>query len=340
MKKMMTFGVVLLIFLQFSVDARKKEYQFPTYADMRAEVGKLYQEKKFEELASMLEWGFDRFPEHMAANGFNLMITYIHLNQPGKGIWIMEKALKHGIWFGKYTFENDMFAPYKKEKKFQALIKKNRQMMETAQKACKPELRVQTPQDFQPDKKYPLFIALHGGGENLEQFMPRWTSPKLKAAFIVAYPQSSQLVNMNGYNWTEDMDLSLKEIVAALNRVLEEYPVDGDRIYVGGFSSGGVAALEVILRNTFPIRGFVALCPARPEDFGADSVLQARNRGIRGTLITTEMDPRIGQQKEIIDTFRLQGLQYQFVVTPNIGHWYPEDLGDKIDQALLHIDNR
>jgi hypothetical protein len=40
------------------------------------------------------------------------------------------------------------------------------------------------------------------------------------------------------------------------------------------------------------------------------------------------------------DLFRDSGLQYQFIVTPNIGHWYPENLPEMIDQAIEHIRNR
>lgn len=340
MKKIGVSIAVMMIFMQFTVAAARKEFRFASYAEMRTEVGKLYGEKKFTELASLLEWGLEQFPDHLMANSFNLLITYARLNQPAKGIRVMKIALKRGIWFGKYTFENEMFAPYKKQRKFQALLRENNRLMDAARKNCKPDLKVLTPENYQADRQYPLFIALHGGGENLEQFMPRWTSKKLKESFIVAYPQSSQLIAMDGYNWTEDMSLSLREIAAAVDQVIGQYPVDKDRMYVGGFSSGGVAALEVVLQDTIPVRGFVLLCPAKPENFSAGDVARARSRGIRGTLITTEMDNRLDQQREMVKTFMQEGLQYQFVVTPNIGHWYPEDLGEKIDQALLHIDNR
>ena len=34
------------------------------------------------------------------------------------------------------------------------------------------------------------------------------------------------------------------------------------------------------------------------------------------------------------------GFQYQLAVTPNIGHWIPEEVGMLVDQAIRHIDNR
>jgi predicted esterase len=337
------FSVTLMIWtIGFAIpgESRKPTYPYSTYGEMRAEVGRLYQQQKLEELAALLEWGLNTFPDHMEANAFNLMLAYARLQQWPKGIRVMKRALHNNIWFGKYAVRHPLLEGYKKETGFQKLLKKNSSLMTAAQKISQPMLKIQKPETLEANKKYPLFIALHGGGENIDQFIPRWTSGKLKKTFFIAYPQSSQIISMNGYNWTEDIALSLREIKTAYEQILSENPVDPEQVYVGGFSSGGVAALELVLKNVFPIRGFVVLCPAKPDNFSSSEVTAARNRGVRGTLITTEMDQRLVQQREVIEIFRREGLQYQFIVTPNIGHWYPPDLDIKIDRALDHIDNR
>ena len=167
--------------------------------------------------------------------------------------------------------------------------------------------------------------------------MPNWVSPVLAREFIVAFPQSTQLVAMDGYNWTEDIHLSLIEIREAYEQVLSEYPVDQDHIFVGGFSSGGVAALDVVLNATLPVRGFVVLCPAMPVDFSQELVREALARGVRGTLLTTEMDGRVDQKRQMADIMKEVGLPLEFHITPDIGHWYPEDLAARIDGAIAHI---
>ncbi len=142
---------------------------------------------------------------------------------------------------------------------------------------------------------------------------------------------------MNGYSWTEDLELAKKEISEAFHKVKKEYSVDEKEVIIGGFSSGGVAALEISLGNVFPVAGFVVLCPAKPESFTSENVREAKARGLRGTLLTTEMDPRLSVQKEMVEVFKSAGFPLQFVVTPNIGHWFPEDIEVKIDQAIDHI---
>jgi predicted esterase len=315
----------------------KKGSQFATYQEMRAHIAKLYGEKKYAEAVEVLEKGLTQFPEHLHANSFNLALMYVHLEEAEKALKILEYDLDHGSWYGKYDFMNEIWNPLKELEGFKSFEQKNEARRQEAQKAVEPKLEVFTPENYDKGKKYPLFIALHGGGENIEGFKPQWTSDLLKSEFIVAYPQSSQIIAMNGYNWTEDIELSKKEIKEAYEKIVQKYPVDTSRVIVGGFSSGGVASLEVVLDDTIPVVGFVVLCPAKPDDFTPEKVREAKERGIRGTLITTEMDNRLPDQKKMAEIMKEQGLPHEFIVTPNIGHWYPENLAEMIDTAISHI---
>jgi predicted esterase len=218
-----------------------------------------------------------------------------------------------------------------------AIQAKNQTAWDAAARKVKPRLEVSLPEDYDPSKAYPLFLALHGGGENIDLFMPNWASPTLSKEFIVAFPQSTQLTGMDGYNWTEDLALSLREIRDAYDQVLSEYPVDPNRVIVGGFSSGGVASLETVLKGAVPVQGFVVLCPAMPDGFSADDVRSAAARGVRGTILTTEMDGRVDQQTRMADIMKDVGMAHEFHITPDIGHWYPDDLADRIDRAISHI---
>jgi predicted esterase len=134
-----------------------------------------------------------------------------------------------------------------------------------------------------------------------------------------------------------DLEISKKEIINAYKTINEKYPVDGKHIIIGGFSAGGVAALEVMLSHSIPVTGFVVLCPAKPGNFNKENIMAAKGRGIGGTIITTEMDPRLTVQKEMAEVLKAAGFPYRFVVTPNIGHWFPKDLDAKIDAAISHI---
>jgi predicted esterase len=311
--------------------------QFATYEDMRKHLGELFQQKKYREAADLLEWALDRFPDHLLANTYNLALMRMYLEEFEKSAQALHYGLDHDIFYSRFAFGGDVWAPLRETEGFRKFEARNEAKIKEAQKKARAEILVVEPEEFSELKRYPLFIALHGGGENISAFKPNWTSPKLKKEFIVAYLQSSQVVAMDGFNWTEDIELTKTEIKNAYLSILEDYPIDVKNVFVGGFSSGGVAALEVILSNIFPVAGFISLCPAKPDNFSAEQVREAKERGVLGTLLTTEMDPRLPDQKEMARIFETENFPLEFIVTPNIGHWYPEDMEAKIDQAIDFI---
>jgi len=310
---------------------------FSNYQEMRAHFGTLYQQQKYAEAADLIENYLNRFPDHLMANAYNLAFVYGHLEQYQKGIHALQYALDRRIWFGIYAFGQDIWIPYKELEGFGDILTQNEQLRQEAKKLAKPDLVIVTPEGYKKGGKYPLFVALHGGGGNIAGFKEAWKSEKMKKEFITAYLQSSQIVAPNGFSWTEDIEMAKEEIVDAYNKIIKEYSIDTDRVIIGGFSSGGIAAMEVTLCHSFPVSGFIVLCPAKPESFTDDKILAAKERNVHGSILTTEMDPRLAEQKEMVEDLKRLEFQYQFVVTPNIGHWFPEDLDVKIDHAIDHI---
>ena len=336
-------SIVLFLIIGMSLvfgQEEKRTREFTHYQEMREYFGNLYQQKKYKEAIEILENHLDRFPDHLEANAYNIAISYGQLKQYQKAMNALQYGLDRGVWFSIYAFESEFWAPFKKLERFEKILIRNEELRQEAQKLAKPDLLVLPPEGYREEQKYPLFIALHGGSSNIANFREVWKSEKMEKEFITAYVQSSLLVGMGRYAWTVDMEITKREIVEAYNMVTEKYPVDEKEIIIGGFSAGGVAALEVTLSHSIPATGFVVLCPAKPGSFNKENIIEAKERGIRGTILTTEMDPRLPDQKEMVEALKTEGFQYQFVVTPNIGHWFPKDLDKKIDEAIYHIRNR
>jgi predicted esterase len=324
--------VLLMCLLSGALEGQERSYQ-----EMRTEVVALFQGESFAEAATILEGALPQYPDHLVANTTNLAIMRVSMEDLEGAVEALFYGLNHDVWYSKYAFLAEFWAPLRETTAFGDFQALNEMARARAQLQVRPRLEVSLPESYDPSKRYPLFLALHGGGENIDVFMPEWNSPLLEQEFIVAFPQSTQLVAMDGFSWTEDVGKSLEEIQAAYKDVVESYAVDTDQVVVGGFSSGGVASLEVVLQDALDVRGFVVLCPAMPDEFTPEGVRAARDRGIRGTILTTEMDGRVDQQRRMEEIMTQEGLPLEFYVTPNIGHWYPEDLAERIDQAIAHI---
>jgi predicted esterase len=310
---------------------------FESYTEMRTKVVELFQAEQYAEAVEILKWGIEAFPNHLEANCYNLALCYTASGKIEEALRSLQAGLDQGIWFSRYGFLGELWAPMRELDGFEALQEAYETRRQQAQKESKPRLVIETPKSYTPEKTYPLFIALHGGGENLEVFQPQWKSSKLEDEFIVAYLQSLQVMGNNRFAW-EDLDLAEKEILEAYETVLQDFTVDPAEVLIGGFSDGGRASLALTTsETTLPLKGFVVLCPPIPETFTPEGAAKAQERGVRGTLLTTEMDQRLEDQKEMVAVFKAQGVAVRLVVTPDIGHWYPPDLGEQIDTAIKHI---
>jgi predicted esterase len=327
---------IVFVFLASAALGGQEKREFASYKEMREYLGELFQQEKYTEAASLLESVLDRFPDNVEANTYNLALARLSMGDNEKAVEALEEGHRRGIFYGIWYLSNKRWDPLKGLPRFEAVIKENQTRVAMAQKRASMKIETATPAGYVPDKKYPLFIALHGGGESVADFKPSWTSPRLRGEFITVYVQSSQVASMTGFHW-QDVAITRKELEAAYRQTLEQYPVDADRVIIGGFSSGGFGSLAVALKNDLPVRGFVVLCPEVPTMISDEDILGAKIRGLRGTLLTTEADNRVEQQRALMERLEKSGLAVDFHLTPAIGHWYPKDFEALLDRAIGNI---
>lgn len=336
MKKGLAILSVCLCFLSWTSIPGQKKRAFATYQEMRAYLGELFQQKKYAEAASLLEDAIDRFPDNVFANTFNLALARVYLGEVDKAVQALEEGHRRGIFYGIWDFENKLWDPVKKSPRFEAFAAANRARIEEAQKKASVKIEAVMPDGYDPAKTYPLFIALHGGGETIEDLKPAWRSSRLQSEFITVFVQSCQVASMKGYHW-QDIAITRRDLRVAYKMILERHRVDSERAIIGGFSSGGFGSLIAVFEDLFPVRGFVVLCPDIPPTIRDEDILAAKTRGVCGTLLTTEMDPRVELQNALKARTDRLGLTMEFHLSPNTGHWFPKDFEALLDRAITLI---
>jgi predicted peptidase len=144
--------------------------------------------------------------------------------------------------------------------------------------------RLLLPENYSPQKKYPLIIFLHGSGErgnNNEAQLVHGASLFLRDSIRKNYPAFVVFPQCKtDDNWSDiKEDSSKKEeekvifqtggkptnAMALLNKLLKElikkYPVEKKQLYIGGLSMGGLGTFEMVYRHpklfaaAFPICG-------------------------------------------------------------------------------------
>jgi predicted esterase len=336
MKKIFVALTIVLCSAAFIPLQGQEKREFTSYTEMREYLGQLFDQKKYAEAAGLLESVLDRFPDNLLANTFNLAAARLYQGDVDKTIQALEEGHRRGVFYGVWDFGAEIWDKVRNLPRFEAFLKTNQSRIEEAQKKASLKIEAAMPAGYDPAKKYPLFIALHGGGESLADFKPNWTSPRLRGEFITVYVQSTQVAGMKGFHW-QDAAVTRRDLKAAYKKIVDQYPVHTGRVVIGGFSSGGFGSLLAVFGDFFPVRGFVVLCPEVPTTIGDEDILAAKARGLRGTLLTTEADQRVDRQRTLMDRMEKLGLPIAFHLTPGIGHWYPEDFETLLDGAIGRI---
>lgn len=145
--------------------------------------------------------------------------------------------------------------------------------------------RLLLPKNFDPSKKYPLLLFLHGSGErgrdNEAQLIhgsKLFVQDSIRTNFpaIVVFPQCSadsywsnvqsgydSLSKTRTFVFLEggEPTIAMKLLIQLLGELKHQYKLDDDRYYVGGLSMGGMGTFELVRRKpklfaaAFPICG-------------------------------------------------------------------------------------
>lgn len=334
---------ILVIFVLFicatSLAQTKNETKtYSTYKDLYAKLVELYNGKNYTEAAVLAENHLALFPEKTRQITYNMALFYTFAGDYNNAIKALNYGHSKGIFYGVWDFFAEQWKPLLETPAWKDFLAENDKRVKAAQEKAELIVDISLPEGYDASKKYPLFIALHGGGDNLADFKPNWTSPKMKKEYIVAYLQSTQVASMTGFHWQND-EMTKKDIAKALDIIKEKHPIDEKEILMGGFSSGGYGSMTVAFSNTIPVKGVILLCPPVP-DVTNDQLSESCTRGLRVMMLTTELDNRIEQQKELVIRMQRSNIAAKIEIFPNIGHWYPNDLPEKIDEAIAFINNK
>lgn len=337
MKKIVCL-TLLIAFVSVFALCEMETKPFSTYEELHTKILALFNAKNYSEAASLLEQHLDLFPEKIRQMTYNLSYMRTLTGEYDKAVKALNYGHEKGIFYGVWDFFAEPWKPMLETPAGKNFVAENDKRVKAAEAKAEMKVEISLPEGYDASKKYPLFIALHGGGENIEEFRPHWTSDLMKCKYIVAYVQSTQVASMTGFHWQTD-EITKKEIIKALDIIEQKHLIDKKEILMGGFSSGGYGSMIVAFSNTIPVKGLILLCPPVPE-LTSEQLNEACIRGLRVMMFTTERDHRIEQQKELLAKMAKANIASKIEVFPNIGHWYPEDLAQRIDAAIDFINGK
>ena len=147
----------------------------------------------------------------------------------------------------------------------------------TASDRTRLPYRLYLPSNYDPAKKYPVLIFLHGAGERgngndkqlvhvVANLFNQTNTPVTDAIIICPQcPDNNQWVDTpwaNGSYSTTAVAQSneSKAVLELLDKVAETYSTDSDRYYIMGISMGGFGTWDIIMRNPDKFAAAVPIC--------------------------------------------------------------------------------
>ena len=175
---------------------------------------------------------------------------------------------------------------------------------------------VHCPADYDPAEDWPVLISLSGGNGFAESAF-LGLKDLVPSHYILVEPDA-------GYgNWW-DPD-SLRMFDELLRRIARDYAVDPDRVYLQGFSNGGIGTYRFAALH--PDR-FAAVCslegyakpPGDAQEVETEMMLNLRATPV--LIIHGERDPVISIEPDRIlaEYLRRHGVPYKFLAIPGAGH--------------------
>lgn len=137
---------------------------------------------------------------------------------------------------------------------------------------------------------------------------------------------------MAGYHWMDEARTE-RDVRQHLDDLAATYPLEPERLAIGGFSNGGRAALLLALTGAVPASHVVSVGATLRDETLAAIDWQARGSAgaPRVLWIVGDQDtavlPRITGQAEV---FARNGVDVTVQMVPGLGHMVPPDLPARV----------
>lgn len=310
--------------------------------ELYKQIDRLLNEGHPEEALSILESGIPRLSEEDARKHYCFFTdvkshVYCGCARFEEAIETLQEMQNRGLTCSPRIIGK---LPFAEDARLIKLRQKNDIMLAKMKQEATLQYEVHLPEGYDEDKEYPLFFALHQGGDNLHIFNWYWKPDAfLRKDYIFVYVQSSQLMRSERYEWLGDMERTRVDLKRCYDIICSQYAIKKDQVLVGGFSCGAIAAMEATFADLFPIKGFITVSPSEiPESANPSSIRAAADRGVRGVMVAGQAEqPDIGQQK-LLELLRENGLDCPFYINDDVVYYYPEELSKTFEKALQYIE--
>ena len=313
--------------------------QYNSYPEAEKVVLELENRGRYQEAIDILESINAKFPDYQYDLERELVYLYKQTGQFEKCPDVWKAGHKRGCYYF-INLRSPRFEDFADLKGIREIELRDLELREQDNQNSQTIYKIQVPENYSPEIKYPLLIVLHGGGNSIERAQANWESPLLAKSYITAYVQSYLHFEMDTYGWPVGDARVDDDLLNIYDEIVTQFSIDQSHVIIGGISNGGSCSLHLALNNILPITGFIGVCPGQPGDFSEEMAQAAAGRGLRGYILCGQNDPLLERQQNLSKSLKNAGLKHEFVIIEGLGHNYPRNFAERLDTALQYLNTR
>jgi predicted esterase len=184
-------------------------------------------------------------------------------------------------------------------------------------------------------------IALHGHGSNAAAFHDLWKPVTDSLGFVLVTPRGDCPTDVGiEWGWSANSEAVVR---TCLDAVRGRVNLDLHRLYIVGFSGGGVEASYIGFGRALVFRG-AGILGAAPDDrllSEAEGIIRAKSSVSEFRVYIGHGELDLGlYEKDIKAAARLEqmGASVMHTVYPGIGHSLPRPMEEELRRVLLYLD--
>lgn len=199
--------------------------------------------------------------------------------------------------------------------------------------------RILYPENYDRNKKYPLILVLHGGGErgneNEKQLIHGSTlfltqENRTQFPAIVLFPQcptSSYWANSSidrsknpierTFNYKDSITWPLEAATALVKKLADEESVDKRRIYITGLSMGGMGTFEAVYRNPDLFAAAAPICGGGNDSLYNKSVKKTSFRVFHGNA---DAVVNVDFSRKMVARLKELKVPVEYIEYPGVNH--------------------
>jgi len=339
-----TVSRVAFMFLAACLVAAPSAWGQPTQAEVQKsaqEALQAHEQKDYAKFTEIFAKLHEQFPSQ-SNFAYNLACGHALLGEKNEAYKYLQESIKLGFRNVQHIEADADFESMRNEERFKLLLHYAKTGEAPPVTADSVELEVFTPPNLDPEKKYPVIVALHGYGRNPARTINNWKEAAEKFGTILVAPQGVARMSSSAFHWGDNLGQAVPVVAAAVEKACKDLPVDPDQVVLTGFSQGGTLAYEAAKRHPELFCGLIPVAGryTAKEGSAAGEPSGEVKPKLTKVFIMVGADDRATvteTTEQAVKDFEAMGCQVKANTYAGVGHAFPENRLEEQLKALKFI---